>query len=108
MSYIVKSDFIDKDERFYKQGDIYPVEGVEIDDERIDVLTGKGGKFPYIVLDGNQESTQDELLEKFYKNNTADRFKEILTDNEIDFGEIKDKKKLFELILDSEIDVLEE
>lgn len=51
-------------------------------------------------------STQDELLEKFYKNNTADKFKEILTENEIDFEEINDKKKLFELILDSEIDVL--
>lgn len=106
MSYIVKSDFIDKDEHFYKQGDKYPIEGVEVDDERINLLTGKGDKFAYIVLNGDKELTQDELLEKFYKDNTGDVFKELLDKNEIDYEGITKKDKLFELILDNNIDVL--
>lgn len=106
MSYIVKSDFIDTDERLYKQGETYPVEDMEVSDERLDLLTGKGGSFAYIVLDGNKEPTQDELLEKFYKKNTGDKFKEILEANTIDFEGVTEKKDLFELILDNNINVL--
>lgn len=106
MSYIVKSDFIDKDEHFYKQGEAYPIKGVEVDDERIDLLTGKDDKFAYIVLDGNKEPTQDELLEKFYKDNTSDVFKELLDKHEVDYEGVTKKDKLFELILDNNIDVL--
>lgn len=106
MSYIVKSDFIDTDGRFYEQGKTYPVEGVEVSDERLDLLTGKGDKFAYIVLDGDKELTQDELLEKFYKDNTGDVFKELLENHDVDYEGVTKKDKLFELILDNNIDVL--
>lgn len=80
MSYVVLSEFIEG-EHCYKKGAPYPLEGVELNEERAKYLSDKKktGTIAYIASDGKKKPGK--------KKDEQPDLKELLTAAEIDFEE---------------------
>ncbi len=117
MAYKVISEFIDQDEHHYIVGNVFPFsESIEVQEDRVARLLGGHGLHSFILSDEaednggqgdlqKQEEEEQKRLKELYEAYTGDRLKEVLTANEVDFGNENVKKNLFNLILENKIEL---
>ncbi|WP_312541420.1 hypothetical protein [Enterococcus sp.] len=98
MNYVVVSEFYDGG-LFYKKGSPYPMNGVEITEERIQYLSDKelNGKAAFIRI------ANDELDAKQFKGVKETSLRKALENAGIQISDEYDRNTLIQLMIDNEL-----